>query len=148
VLDICVCYLTWSRSGLLTNDIVIRYTSFTACSILLLSASQKLLMLCGEHSSQDLSYASSHLDVLSMCSYENNMTRKLYIPLRIIFNDIREVLVSPVYRNMCELDVKVADTAIGPFSHHVAVEGAVEISRSIVDVLRRIMGVLQESLDF
>jgi hypothetical protein len=105
-------------------------------------------MLFGEESSNDLLYASSHLDVLSLCSYDNEMTRKLYTTLRVIFNDIREIVVSSVYRTMRELDVRVADTANLPLSHYVPVEGAVEVSRTIVDVMRRIMGVLQERLNF
>jgi len=125
------------------------YTSFSSCGILLLSASQKLLMLCGDACSEDLLYASSHLDVLSFCSYENDMMTQLYTTLRIIFNDIREIVASSVYRTMRELDFRVVDAAKAP-SHHVAIEGAangaVDVSRTIVDVNRRIIGVLQERL--
>ena len=132
----------------LTKDVFIRYTSLTGCALLLLSASQKLLMLSGEESSQDLLYASSHLDVLSSCSNESDIARKLYTTLRVIFNDIREVVVSPVYRTMCELHIPVADVTLVSHSHFNTVEGAREISKTILDLARRIIGVLQERFNF
>jgi hypothetical protein len=93
-------------------------------------------------------YASSHLNVLSLCSYENDIARELYTTLQIAFNDIREIVVSPVYRRMRELHIVIKDVAFVPSSHYDAIEGAEEFSRSIVDLARRIMGVLQESLSF
>src|SRR4051812_20133980 len=95
-----------------------RYTSFTGCAILLFSASQKLLELCAEDVGQDLSYASPHLNALSLCSCDNPMARKLYTPLQIVFNDIREVMVSPVYRRMRELRIFVKDAALVPQPHY------------------------------
>jgi hypothetical protein len=116
--------------------------------VLLFSASQKLLELFGEEIGQDLMYASSHLNVLSLCSYENNVARKLYTTLQIVFNDIREIAVSPVYRRMRELHIVVKDVALVPPSHYDAIEGAGELSKNVVGLVRRIMGVLQESLSF
>src|SRR5690349_20193422 len=120
------------------------YTSFTGCTILLFSASQKLLELCGEEVGQDLSYASSHLNVLSLCSYDNPLARKLYTTLQVIFNDIRDIVVSPVYHKMRKLHVTIKDVALVPPSHYDAVEGAEEVSKTILDLTRRIMGILQE----
>jgi hypothetical protein len=88
------------------------------------------------------------LNTLAYCSYENAVARKLYITLQIIFNDIREVTVSPVYRMMRELHIVVKDVALVPLSHYNAVEGAEEVGKTILDIARRIMGVLQESLSF
>lgn len=124
------------------------YTSFTGCTILLFSASQKLLKLFGEEIGQELSYASSHLNVLSLCSYDNAIAKELYTPLQIVFNDIREVAVSPVYRTMRDMNIVVKDVALVPLSHYDAVEGAEEVIRTILDLTRRIMGILQESLSF
>jgi hypothetical protein len=93
-------------------------------------------------------YASSHLNALSLCSYENDIARKLYTTLQIAFNDIREILVSPVYRRMRELHIVIKDVALVSPSHYDAIEGAEEFSRSIVDLARHIMDVLQESLSF
>jgi len=132
----------------LTQNTGFRYTCFTGCAILLFSASQKLLELFGEEIVHDLSYASSHLNVLSFCSYDNPVARNLYITLQIAFNDIRDVIVSPVYRKMRELHVVVKDVALVPLSHYDAVEGAEEVSKSILDLTERIIGVLQESLGF
>ena len=125
-----------------------RYTSFTGCAIILFVASQKLLELSGEEVCQDLLYASSHLNVLSFCSYDNVVARKLYTALQIIFNDIREVVVSPVYCKMRRLHIVVKDVAFVPPSYYDAVEGAEEVSKTILDLTRRIMGVLSESLGF
>jgi hypothetical protein len=122
------------------------YTSFTGCSILLFSASQKLLELSGEEASQELLYTASHLTVLSLCSYDNVMARKLYVRLQIIFNDIKEIVVSPVYRTMREMHVVVQDVALVPLSHYYAVEGADEVSKTILDITRSSMDLLQERI--
>ena len=126
----------------------LRYTSFTGCAVLLYSASQKLIQLLGEETSQDLLYASSHLNVLSLCSYDNGVARNLYITLQILFNDIREIVVSPVYYRMRELHLAITDVALVQPSRYDAVKGAAEVSKNIVELTRRIMDVLQEKLSF
>jgi len=132
----------------LTQDVDFSYTSFTGCTILMFSASQKMFEFRGEEIGQDLSYACSHLNVLSLCSYDNPMARKLYITLQVIFNDIREISVSPIYHKMRELHVTVKDVSLVPPSHYDAVEGAQEVSETMLDLTKRILGVLQESLSF
>jgi hypothetical protein len=102
----------------------------------------------GEEVGQDLAYASSHLNVLSLCSYDNPSARKLYVPLQILYNDIREVMVSPVYRKMRELHIVMTDAAYLPPSHHDSVEGAEEVSKTILDLTRRITDTLRERLNF
>ncbi|CAG5180806.1 uncharacterized protein ALTATR162_LOCUS9432 [Alternaria atra] len=119
------------------------YTSFTSCAILLFSASQKLLGLYGEEVGQDLSYASSHLNLLSLCSYDNSIARKLYTQLQIDFNEIREVAVSPVYREMRNARIFVKDPRLVPRSYYDPVLGAEELSKAIVDSARSIMGTLK-----
>jgi hypothetical protein len=74
------------------------------------------------------------------------MAKKLYVRLQTIFNDIREIVVSPVYRTMREMHIVIKDVALVPLSHNQAVEGAEEVSKAIVDITRSSMGVLQESL--
>jgi hypothetical protein len=103
-------------------------------------------MLLAEECSQDLLYASSHLDVLSLCNGQNKMTTKLYTTLRVIYNDIREIIVSPVYYTMRELHIVVKDVALVPLRYYDRVEGAVEVSKSILNITTRIMDILQESL--
>ena len=76
------------------------------------------------------------------------MARKLYMSLQILFNDIREIVVSSVYRTMREMHIVVKDVALVPLSHYDAVEGAKEVSKTILDIARSSMGVLQESLGF
>jgi hypothetical protein len=102
----------------------------------------------GEEIGQDLAYASSHLNVLSLCSYDNPSARRLYIPLQIIYNDIREVVVSPVYHKMRELHIVVRDAAYLPPSHYDNVEGAEEVSKTVLDLTRRITDTLRERLNF
>lgn len=148
LLGFCVCRLPLVPVLVhkLTQGVGFSYTSFTGCAILLFSASLKLLQLSGEEASEELSYAASHLTVLSLCSYDNAMARKLYIPLQVIFSDIREVVVSPVYRTMRELQIAVKDVALVPLSHCYAVEGAEEVSKTILGIARSSMGVLQERI--
>jgi hypothetical protein len=122
------------------------YTSFTGYAILLFSASQRLLQLSGEEAGQELSYAASHLTVLSLCSYDNAMARKLYIQLQIIYDDIREVVVSPIYRTMCELHVTIRGAVLVQLSHCYAVKGVEEASKTILDIARSSIGVLQERI--
>ena len=130
----------------LTQGAGLSYTSFTGCSILLFSASQDLLKLSGEEASQELSYATSHLTILSLCSYDNTIARELYIQLQILFNDIRETVASPVFRTMREKHAVVKDVAPVPLSNYDAVEGAEEVRKTIVDIARSSMNVLHQSL--
>ncbi|KAF2876379.1 hypothetical protein BDV95DRAFT_602369 [Massariosphaeria phaeospora] len=143
-----VAALLQSDNSIRSHCWVSLYTSFTGCALLLFSASQKLLGFYGEEIGQDLSYASSHLNVLSFCSYENLTARALYSTLLVIFNDIREIMVSPTYRTMRSLDVAVKEVALAPPSDLEAIEGAVETSKNMLDVARRVMCVLREKLSF
>jgi len=122
------------------------YTSYTGCTILLFSASQRLFELSRHEVGQDLLYGSSHLNVLSFCSYDSDIARKLYTTLQIIYNDIREVVVSPAYTSMREMRMAVKDPSLVPSSYYDAVEGAAGVCSTILDLTRRIMDVLQESL--
>jgi hypothetical protein len=124
----------------------LRYTSFTGCTILLFSASQKLLELRGEDIGEDLLYVSSHLNVLSLCSHDNEMAKKLYTILQIIYNDIREVVLSPAYSAMRELRLVVKNPAVMPRSYYDGFEDAAEASSTILDLTRRVMDVLRDGL--
>ncbi|CAG5137409.1 uncharacterized protein ALTATR162_LOCUS93 [Alternaria atra] len=122
------------------------YTSFTSCAILLFGASQKLLRLYGEEISEDLSYASSHLHLLSLCGHDNIIAKKLYTKLQKIFNDIREIAVSPVYREMRDARIFVKDPMFVPRSHYDSVVGAEDASISILNSVRRAMDAIQDTL--
>ncbi|KAH7082582.1 hypothetical protein BKA63DRAFT_134537 [Paraphoma chrysanthemicola] len=124
------------------------YTSFTACSVLLLSASQKLLQLRGEEASQELCYAAPHLNTLTFCGYDNALARKLAGQLQIIFNDIRETTVSSVYRELREKKVVIKDRALGPHLDYDAIEGAEVVSQAILDITRSCMDMLREASVF
>jgi hypothetical protein len=74
------------------------------------------------------------------------VARGLYTRLHIIYNDIREAIVSPVYRKMRESGIAVKDMALIPSSHYDSVEGAVNVSRTLLDLTERIVHILQDSL--
>jgi hypothetical protein len=74
------------------------------------------------------------------------MARKLYIRLQIIFNDIKEIVVLPVYRTMREMHVVVQDVALMPLSHYYAIKGADEVSKTILDITRSSIDLLQERI--
>ena len=70
--------------------------------------------------------------------------RKLSTPLQVVFNDIREVMESPVYRKIREIHIGVENATLVSLSDHDAVEGAREVTRTVLDIARRILSVLQE----
>jgi hypothetical protein len=74
------------------------------------------------------------------------MARKLYVRLQIVSNDIREIVVSPVYRKMREMHIVVKDVALMSLSHYHAVEGADEVSKTISDITSSSMDLLQERI--
>jgi hypothetical protein len=47
---------------------------------------------------------------------------------------------------MCEMRIVVEDVAPVPTSHYQAVVGAEEVSKTILDIARSSMGVLQEKI--
>lgn len=123
-----------------------RYTSFTSCSILLFSASQKLLMLEDAEISQDLSFAGSHLNVLSLCSYNSTTARTLCTTLQIVFNDVREIVFSPTYRAMCDRQLVIKHAALVPETYFDAVEGARELSETVLDLAERVIDILLDNI--
>lgn len=125
-----------------------RLTSFTGCSILLFSASQKLLLLANEEISRDLLYTSSHLNVLSFCSYNSDAAKRLYTTLQLIYNDIRDVVVSPTYHAMRELHLVIKDVTVLPSGYYDAVEGADRTSEAILDLAQRTMVILRDNINY
>jgi hypothetical protein len=59
---------------------------------------------------------------------------------------MREVAVSPVYRKMRDARIFVKDPRLVPRSHYDSIVGAEEVSKSIVDSARRIMGAIQDTI--
>lgn len=43
----------------------------------------------------ELAHASSHLSILSVCSYGNDVARKMHTRLQVVFNDVKNLLESP-----------------------------------------------------
>jgi hypothetical protein len=115
--------------------------------ILLFSASQKLILLAEEGVGEDLSYAASHLNLLSFCSYNNPATRTLFITLQMVYNDIREIVLSPIYRAMRELQLIIRDVELVPPSYYSAVEGARKFSASVLDLANRVIKLFEERVN-
>jgi hypothetical protein len=61
-------------------------------------------------------------------------------------NAIREIILSPVYRKMREMHIVVQDVPLVPLSHYYAIEGAEEVSKTILDITRSSMDLLQERI--
>jgi hypothetical protein len=74
--------------------------------------------------------------------------RKLFGQLQIIFNDIREITVSSVYRELREKNVVIQDRALGPHFDYDATEGTEEVSQAILGVTRSCMDMLREASIF
>jgi hypothetical protein len=70
----------------------------------------------------------------------------LYTTLQIIFNDIRDIVVSPSYRAMRESLFILPDVAVVPYVYYNAIENSREMSKDIRDLAKRVLYVLQESL--
>jgi hypothetical protein len=96
--------------------------------------------------SQELSHASAHLDLLSLCSYDNGDTKDLYAKLQAAFNEIREVAVSPVYCQMREARVCVKGPLFVRNQYGDSVVETMELSKTIVEVTRQIRDILREAL--
>jgi hypothetical protein len=107
-----------------------------------------MLMHIGEEVGHDLSYASSHLNLLSLCSSSSSSARILYSILQPIFNDIREVVVAPAYRNLRPVDFNVNETVDERWTRLEAVEGGEELETRIRELVQRITLVLMQRLNF
>jgi hypothetical protein len=71
----------------------------------------------------------------------------LFPTLQVLFNDIREIAFSPAYRSMCEHNLLIKDETLVPHSYYDAVDGAKETCEDILDLVKRVLDVLQESID-
>ncbi|KAK7177959.1 hypothetical protein PSPO01_15990 [Paraphaeosphaeria sporulosa] len=127
-----------------------QYTSYIGCTVLLYSAAQRLLRGTQEDIGLELAYASSHIGVLSVCSYENEVARKMYTSVQILFNDVRDVMASLVHT----LGMRRSSTGVlrppmyFPLSQGQMVQSREDVKRNVVDIARRIMDILKNSINF
>ena len=75
------------------------------------------------------------------------MARTLFLRLHVIYNDIREAMVSPVYREMRDSRVILKDVDLVPSSYAESVVGAVTVRRTMLDLTERVLRVLVQSLN-
>jgi hypothetical protein len=102
-----------------------------------------------EEVGHDLAYAASHLNLLSLCSYNSSTARSLYSTLQIIFSEIREIIVSPTFRNMRSSLKDVQKTPQNqPRQQSDFGAGFEDTNMRIRDVVERILTVLQQRLSF
>lgn len=94
----------------------------------------------------DLLYVSSHMNLLSVCSSNSRTARKLFTVLQIIYNDIRDLVLSPVYRAMRDLQYLEFGTAPVPQSYFDAFPGSHEVLESVRDVTERAISLLADKL--
>jgi len=118
-----------------------RYTSFVGCAVVLHGASQKLLQGQAQEISLELAYASSHICLLSLCSYNNEIARKMYTTVQVVFNEIREIAALQITNNS-----HVSDTSTH-FSQGPTAQSPNSAASNIVDIAKRVMHLLRVSID-
>jgi len=97
--------------------------------------------------SQNLLHASSHLELLLLCDYDNGKTKQLYTKLQTVFNEIREIAASTAYHHMREPRLFVKEPLLAPSKHCDSIAGAADMNKTIVDVTRKIRDVVREALE-
>jgi hypothetical protein len=97
----------------------------------------------GEEVSHDLLYASSKLSALSRCSHDSQTSKTLYATLQVLFDEIRRIYTSPVYRVMRQKHVNLRDANLMFASQHLDDDGMAETSKDILDIAKRALDILQ-----
>jgi hypothetical protein len=63
--------------------------------------------------------------------------------LQIIFNDARDILYSPTYRSMCEQHLVIASDIQLQLESYDSIEGAREVREDILDLVGRVLKLLE-----
>jgi hypothetical protein len=92
----------------------------------------------------DLSYANSNLNLLSLCSYNSDTARTLYLILQVIFNDIREIIVSPANQSIH----RAVPVPNDPAETTQRIEDEEMTSIRDRDLAERVLIMLQQRLNF
>jgi hypothetical protein len=125
-----------------------RYTSYVGCTVLLYGTTQRILQGAREDVGLELAYASSHIAILSICSYENEVARKMYTSLQILFNDVRDVLTVPVHATGMHGGSSMGAPAPMMLTQGQVVQTPDDVRRTVVDVARQIVDILENSINF
>lgn len=126
-----------------------RYTSYVGCVILLYSASQRLLEFNRADVGLELAYASAHIGILAVCGYENAMAKRMYTSLQILFNDVRDVLASPDYKDSSHRYGSALRSPMNlPLSQGQTMQSPETLRTNIIDITRRVMDILESSITF
>lgn len=127
-----------------------RYTSYVGCTVLLYSAAQQLQQGIRNDIGLELAYASSHISVLSVCSYENEAAKSLFVSLQIFFNDVRDVLTLPMHTASLDgsspgVHAPIIDLPLG---QDPVLMNAKNVSKCVEDISRRSLEMLENSINF
>ncbi|KAF2648357.1 hypothetical protein K491DRAFT_763129 [Lophiostoma macrostomum CBS 122681] len=116
---------------------ILLYASYVGGTVLLHSAAQKLLECSRDDVGLELAYASSHLSILSLCSYESEVARRMYTSLQVVFNDLKDLLTLPIGAN--SMRESRQDHMIHSPQH---------VRRTTVQVAKEILKILEGSITF
>ena len=126
-----------------------RYTSYVGGTVLLYSASQRLLQGTREDVGLELAYASAHIGVLSVCSYETSIAKRMYTSLQILFNDVRDVLATPDHSAPGPArGVAQYPNTTSPLSQRQTSARPENIRRDVIDIARRVVDILESKINF
>ncbi|CAI6237711.1 unnamed protein product [Periconia digitata] len=106
------------------------YACYVGCIILLHSAMQMLLQGNRDAVGLELAHASSHLGILSVCSYKNEVARRMYGRLQVIFNDAKDLLALPT--NIDYMQVTTWDETIAS-PNEMVMKVAVECQEALTE---------------
>jgi len=105
-----------------------------------------MLMHAGEEVGHDLAYATSHLNLLSLCSCDSAPIRTLYFSMQAIFNDIRDIMVSDSYRRTRHPDQVLWQHAASEQFRQEFREETNQTNERIRDLNKRVLDVLNKRM--
>lgn len=88
--------------------------------------------------------------MLSVCSYENSVAKKMYTSLQILFNDVRDVLATPDYslQGHGRAGSLPTPNVVLPMGQGQLVVGPEDVRRNVIDIARRVVDVLENKISF
>lgn len=84
-----------------------------------------------------------------MCSYENEVAKKMYTSLQILFNDVRDVLAAPMHSTIgSTTEASVSKRICTPLSKERTMHTGQEVRTNVVDIARRVLDILEKKIQF
>ena len=87
--------------------------------------------------------------MLSVCSYENSVAKRMYTGLQILFNDVRDVLATPDYSALGQTPggAQYPNTTL-PLSQGQAVVRPEDVRRNVIDIAKRVVDIMEFKINF